>query len=84
MTLDVAGAEVRLLDDAGHDVTQDVQGSGACVSCVQLVDPGSGEVLRDFPRNEWGTFFQVFQPNKWKLKRRQLAQGTAARESVML
>lgn len=75
---------MRLLDDAGEDVTEDVPYTGACVSCIQLVDPASGEVRQEFPRNQWGTFFQVFQPNKWKLKRGQLAAGTAARESVML
>lgn len=75
---------MRLLDNAGQDVTSEVPYTGACVSCIQLVDPSSREVQQEFPRNEWGTFFQVFQPNKWKLKRAQLAAGTAARETVML
>lgn len=75
---------MRLLDESGQDVTSDVPGSGACVACVQLVDTKSGEVRQEFPRNQWGSFFHVFQPNKWKLKRAQLSKGTAARESVML
>lgn len=81
--MQVGDAEVVLLDESMTDITDDVPGSGTAVAHILLVDPASGEERQKFARNEWGTFFQVFQPNRWHQKRRQLAQGTAARETVM-
>jgi hypothetical protein len=40
-----------------------------------------------FPRNEWGCFFRVHQPNRWRLKREarreaERAAATAAATAV--
>lgn len=72
VTLDTEGLRVVLRDADGTDVTAAVPGDGSCVAAVQLVEAG-GAVRRSFARNAWGSFFTVFQPNKWQLKRRQLA-----------
>ena len=82
MTLDTHGADVRLLDSEGTDVTDNVPGNGTCVAEIHLIGD-NGVVRQTFERNKWGTFFQVFQPNKWQLKREQLANEAAEQETVM-
>lgn len=82
MTLDTKGADVRLLDEHGADATDNVPGDGSCVSEVQLVD-NAGNVIERFSRNEWGTFFQVYQPNKWQAKRLQLQPSVVSKETLM-
>lgn len=79
--MDTGAADVRLLDGVGADITAAIPGSGSgeCVATVQLVST-SGEVLDSFDRNEWGTFFRVYQPNKWRAKRDAAA---AERETIM-
>jgi hypothetical protein len=52
------------------------------VAQIELVDD-AGRVLESHPRNKWGSFFSVYQPNKWQLKRAALAASTGERETVM-
>jgi hypothetical protein len=77
VTLDTEGADVQLLDNDGRDVTDAVPGNGTCVATIQLVTP-DGAVRESFARNQWGTFFQVYQPNKW-----QPNDPSAPRETIM-
>jgi hypothetical protein len=46
---------------------------------VLLLDLGSGEVTR-LERNEQGSFFRIFQPNKWLIKKQQAEAAAAAQE----
>lgn len=71
-----------LRDGTGADVTDAIPGNGDCIAAIQLVDQ-DGNVKEEFGRNEWGTFFSVFQPNKWKLKRVQLENAAAPKETFM-
>jgi hypothetical protein len=50
---------------------------GADVVALELRDRDSGEVTR-LERNEWGTFFRVFQKNSWEKKRREALERAAA------
>lgn len=50
---------------------------GADAVAVVLRDRATGEVTR-IPRNKRGTFFRVFQPNKWEAKRREAQERAAA------
>lgn len=72
-----------LRDSKGSDVTDAVPGNGEAVAVVQLAS-ADGAVIEEFPRNQWGGFFQVFQPNKWQIKRRELESGQAAKETIMV
>jgi hypothetical protein len=55
-----------------------VASDGCDVDAILLTDRASGEVAR-IERNEWGTFFKVFQANSWEKKRKEaLARAAAA------
>lgn len=82
MTLDTQDATIALRDAQGMDVTGEASGDGSCVERIEVVDAG-GVVRETYKRNEWGSFFQVFQPNKWRLKRQQLAAEQAPQETLM-
>jgi hypothetical protein len=82
VTLNTGGARVVLRDGTGADVTDSVPGNGDSVCAIQLIDQ-DGNVEEEFGRNKWGTFFSVFQPNKWELKRAQLADSVAPKETLM-
>lgn len=63
------------LEAADGQPPQAADGSDAVA--VVLTDPTNGEVTR-LERNEQGSFFRVFQPNKWRLKKQQEAEAAAA------
>ena len=77
VTLDAAlpkdgrGWDCWLEDAAGKAV---VTGDGLDAAFVVLRDVATGEEQR-FPRNEQGTFYRIFQPNKWQkmLRQRQIS-----------
>jgi hypothetical protein len=50
---------------------------GSDVEAVLLRDRESGEVSR-LERNEWGSFYRVFQPNKWAAKQREARERALA------
>uniref|UniRef100_A0A061QWZ0 Calcineurin-like phosphoesterase n=1 Tax=Tetraselmis sp. GSL018 TaxID=582737 RepID=A0A061QWZ0_9CHLO len=63
--LDTAGRQVRMVDEQGNKVSDE---GAAAATAVELIDEGSGETER-ITRNHQGTFFQIFQPNKWRLRK---------------
>jgi hypothetical protein len=68
---------VSLVNAAGTQPTDD---DGSDVAAVLLTDPSSQEVTR-LERNEAGSFYRVFQKNKWvarKQKEREEAEAAAA------
>lgn len=73
------GEEVVLLDRAGAPIvaqgTND--GDGEAVAAVELRDQ-SGRVTQRVDRNQEGGFFQVFQQNKWRLRKQREAAARAA------
>jgi hypothetical protein len=50
---------------------------GSDAAAVVLQHPTTQEVTR-LGRNEQGTFFRVFQANKWRLKKQQEQEAAAA------
>jgi hypothetical protein len=50
---------------------------GSDVAAVLLRDPATDEESR-LERNEFGTFFRIFQANKWVLKKKAQAEAAAA------
>jgi len=60
------GWEVRLVDARGEVVDS---GDGSAAVAVQLTRESTREVQR-YERNEAGTFYRVFQPNKWQMQAR--------------
>lgn len=79
-------APIGLVADAsGKDVSVVAAGDappaafdGSDVMAVLLRDRETGEAQR-LERNEWGTFFRVYQPNKWAAKRAEAQAREAAR-----
>jgi hypothetical protein len=83
VSLDVQGTRLVIRDKGGQDITGSIPGDGSNVGSIDLVS-ADGALHKRFERNKWGSFFQVFQPNKWQLKRRQLATGMAGKETLMV
>lgn len=54
---------------------------GADAAAVLLRDAASGEVAR-IERNDAGTFYRVYQPNKWAAKRAEAQARAAAGQAV--
>lgn len=50
---------------------------GSDAAAVVLQHPTTQEVTR-LGRNEQGTFFRIFQPNKWRLKKQQEQEAAEA------
>lgn len=70
---------VRLVDERG-DVVDATLTDGSAAVAVQMVDQASGEVVHTIPRNEQGGFYQIYQPNKWRIaKARAEAEAHAIR-----
>ena len=82
VTLDTSGTTVQLLDGSGADVTDGIEADGTNVAKIQLVDKAS-TVVQSFARNKWGTFFKVYQPNKWQKNRGLTAEESMERETIM-
>lgn len=70
------GAEVRLVDAAGGAV-DGVATDGAAAVAVELVDPVVGAVVARAERNAAGTFYQIFQANKWVARKKKEAEEAA-------
>jgi hypothetical protein len=67
------GGRVRLVDASGYEVDA-ITTDGSDAVAVEVVDLETGEVVRRAERNAAGTFYQIFQPNKWvarKLRERE-------------
>jgi hypothetical protein len=72
-----AGRQVSVVTAAGSQPKAD---DGSDVVAVLLVDPASQEVTR-LERNEAGSFYRIFQANKWvarKKQEREEAEAAAA------
>lgn len=68
---------VRLVDERGREVDA-INTDGSAAVAVEVLD-SSGEIVRRAERNSHGTFFQIFQPNKWVLrKQKESAEAKAA------
>lgn len=68
------GRRVSMVTAAGG--APDPLGDGSDVAAVVLTDR-SGESVR-LLRNEAGSFYRVFQPNKWRLKQQEAMAASAA------
>jgi hypothetical protein len=78
-----AGRQVSLVNAAGMQPTAD---DGSDVAAVLLTDPSSQEVTC-LEKNEAGSFYRVFQQNKWvarKQKEREEAAAAAAGQAQQL
>ena len=62
------GGRVRLVDSAGSEIDA-INTSGAAAVAVEVVDSDTGEVVRRAERNPTGSFYQIFQPNKWVIRK---------------
>lgn len=71
------GAQVRLVDGAGHAV-DGISTDGSEAVAVELFDPEVSEVLERVERNDRGCFFQIFQPNKVVARRKKEEAEAAA------
>jgi hypothetical protein len=65
------GKDVSLVGEGDAPPKAD---DGADAVALLLRDRATGEVTR-MARNEWGTWFRVYQPNKWAIK---VAEARAA------
>jgi hypothetical protein len=84
VTLDVGGADVVLRDWRGADITAAVPGSGTEVARIELWDRSQARVVRAYGRNDAGSFYQVFQPNKWRQKQALDAAGRRTHEAALV
>ena len=75
LVADATGKDVRLV--AADGASPPAADDGADAAEVVLVDRATGEVAARVPRNAAGSFYRVFQPNKWAAKRAE-AQARAA------
>lgn len=73
-----AGQTVSLVDAHGAPPTLE---DGSDAVAVQLTDANKQQSTR-LERNEHGTFYRVFQPNKWRLKKQ--AEAAAAAEAAVV
>lgn len=72
--LDTAQRTLRIVDSDGKEVPDE---DASAAAALELVDTVSSEVER-IERNERGSFFRIFQPNKWRMKKEKeaaMAQG---------
>jgi len=60
-----------------------VRDDGADLAALVLTHPDGGEVTR-LGRNEAGTFFRVFQANKWRKKKAEAAAAAAAAAATLV
>ncbi|GBF87795.1 calcineurin-like phosphoesterase [Raphidocelis subcapitata] len=74
LVADATGKHVSLVAAGDAPPARD---DGSDAVAVLLRDPSTGETSR-IGRNERGTFFRVFQPNKWEAKRREAQERAAA------
>ena len=77
MLLCCAGQQVSLVTSTGDTPGAD---DGSDVAAVLLHDPATEQVTR-LERNESGTFFRIFQANKWVLKKK--AEAAAAKAATL-
>ncbi|EIE19713.1 Metallo-dependent phosphatase [Coccomyxa subellipsoidea C-169] len=77
------GEEVVFVDEAGGvvSIAGPTDSVGETVAAVELRDP-SGHVTQRVERNLEGGFFQVFQQNKWRLRKQREAAAQAAAAAV--
>ena len=73
-----------LRDAEGRDVTDCIPGDGSAVECVEVHRDGG--CVDSFERNQWGSFFRVYQPHgRWQAKRQALLAGASKEaETIML
>lgn len=70
------GSVVRLVDGAGDEV--DCIGTdGAAAVAVEIVDPEVNAVIMRSERNDAGSFYQIFQQNKWVARKKKKAKEAA-------
>ena len=70
------GSIVRLVDAAGEKVDA-VGTNGAHAVAVEIVDGEINEVIMRAERNDRGSFYQIFQHNKWVAKKKKEAEEAA-------
>lgn len=70
---------IRLVDEHGNPVdTMTTDGSAAAT--VEMVDTQADQVVEKVHRNNEGKFYQIFQPNKWVIrKQKEMQEALAAR-----
>eukprot|EP00890_Picochlorum_soloecismus_P006210 jgi/Picsp_1/6590/NSC_03933-R1_protein len=65
---------VRLVDADGQEVDT-VNTDGSAAVRVEMVDRDAGEVVEAVERNAEGKFYQIFQPNKWVIRKQKEAEA---------
>ena len=73
-----AGRQASLVAASGGPPAAD---DGSDAVAVVLTDPASGATTR-LERNEQGTFYRVFQPNKWRLRKQAEAEAAARQQQA--
>jgi len=73
------GQQVSLVTSTGDTPGAD---DGSDVAAVLLHDSATEQVTR-LERNESGTFFRIFQANKWVLKKKAETEAAAAKAAAL-
>ena len=68
---------IRLVDDDGNQVDT-VATDGSTATVVEMVDTQANEVVEKVYRNNEGKFYQIFQPNKWVIRKQKEMQEALA------
>ena len=67
---------IRLVDANGDEIDA-VNTDGSAAVAVEMVDRDAGAVVERVEKNNEGRFFQIFQPNKWRLRKQKEAEAKA-------
>lgn len=66
---------IRLVDEHG-DIIDAVLTDGSTATTVEMVDTQAQQVVETVHRNQDGKFYQIFQPNKWVIRKQKEMQAT--------
>lgn len=72
---------IRLVDASGAPVDT-VNTDGSAATRVEMVDSDANQVLEYVERNSEGKFYQIFQPNKWVIRKQKEAASAAAKAEM--
>lgn len=68
---------IRLVDKHGN-IVDTVTTDGSAATTVEMVDTQAQEVVEKVYRNDEGKFYQIFQPNKWVIRKQKEMQEALA------
>jgi hypothetical protein len=72
---------IRLVDHQGVEVDT-VSTDGSSAARVEMVDRQASQVVEFVERNADGKFYQIFQPNKWVIRKQKEASSKASLSAI--